>query len=125
MISAETHKFPSASYKTLQLSAMYLRNVFYLLLLLQAGPHPGFGSESKNKRHRWLDDLRLETVGKRVESTMQLPIFAKIGLYLSPFIGNAEAATYEPVLPPSYPLAVRSPYLSGLSFPKPSLQSFN
>ena len=114
MISAETHKFPSASYKTLQLSAMYLRNVFYLLVLLQAGAHLSFASENKNKRHRWLGDLGLEAVGKRFESTMQLPIFAKIGLYLSPLIGNAEAATYEPVLPPSYPLAVRSPYLSGI-----------
>ena len=102
-----------------------MRNVFYSLLLLQAVAHLGFASENKNKRHRWLDDLGLEAVGKRFENTMQLPIFATIGLYLSPFIGNAEAATYEPVLPPSYPLAVRSPYLSGISLPKPSLQVFN
>ena len=47
---------------------------------------------------------------------MQIPIFASLGL-VSPLIANAGAATYTPVLPPSYPLAVRSPYLSGIHPP--------
>ena len=97
---------------------MYFRNVFFLLLLVQVEAQLISASQNEGKSTRWYDNFGFEGVRKRFESAMQLPLFAKIGFYQSPFVSNGVPATYEPVLPPSYPLAVRSPYLSGISCSK-------
>lgn len=44
-----------------------------------------------------------------------LPSMVKLGSYLfAVFATSTSAASFTPILPPSYPLAVRNPYLSGI-----------
>lgn len=44
-----------------------------------------------------------------------LPSMVKLGSYLfAVFATSSSAASFTPILPPSYPLAVRNPYLSGI-----------
>jgi hypothetical protein len=121
VISASILKFLPLAYTEL---AMSFRNVFYLLLLLSVGA-ASFSFQKEDKTNKWFEGsirkLAVKEVGKRFEGIMQLPIFTSIGLYLSPFIKNAGAVTYEPILPPSYPLAVRSPYLSGIRRRSPGI----
>jgi hypothetical protein len=47
----------------------------------------------------------------------QLPLLWVVWLFNSAPSRSAEAVSYLPVQPPSFPLAVRSPYLSGIRFP--------
>ena len=45
----------------------------------------------------------------------KLPTLLQVALfYLAISVCNVNGATFSPVLPPSYPLAVRNPYLSGV-----------
>jgi hypothetical protein len=55
-------------------------------------------------------------IQKKFSSTMQLSILESI-LYISPLsLQMVGWQLYTPVLPPSYPLAVRNPDLSGISY---------
>lgn len=95
---------------------MSFGRIFYLIGMLAVGLYlyssSSSGSESSqpclSRSQSFLEDIQL-----RVWGTLQLPIFAAIGLYFSLTFGSGGAITCTPVLPPSYPLAVRSPYLSG------------
>lgn len=47
-----------------------------------------------------------------------LPSMVKLGSYMfAAFAASSNAASFAPILPPSYPLAVRNPYLSGTIVP--------
>ena len=104
---------------TVGMAAMSFQRICYLTSLLVMSAY--IYSSSLNEKGLWgvnenIGPLSVKVIKRGLSETMQLPLFASIGLVSSPFIANVGATTYAPVLPPSYPLAVRSPYLSGIHF---------